>query len=127
VPWAAHLFDAQCKPAAKHPAALTAPTSFDNKEGTSSMANTSSAQKAARQSARRTAVNKARRSRLRSTVRDVEAAIAAGDKAAAEQALKAAEPIMMRSAQKGVIHKKTMSRKVSRLAARIKSIGAAAS
>ncbi|HWV82622.1 MAG TPA: 30S ribosomal protein S20 [Hyphomicrobiaceae bacterium] len=91
------------------------------------MANTSSAQKAARQTARRTAVNKARRSRLRTTVRDVEAAIAAGDKAAAEQALKAAEPVMMRSAQKGVVHKKTMSRKVSRLAARIKSIGAAAS
>lgn len=91
------------------------------------MANTSSAQKAARQTARRTAVNKARRSRLRSTVRDVEAAIAAGDKAAAEQALKAAEPVMMRSAQKGVVHKKTMSRKVSRLAARIKSIGAVAS
>jgi len=91
------------------------------------MANTSSAQKAARQAARRTAVNKARRSRLRSTVRDVEAAIAAGDKSAAEQALKAAEPVMMRSAQKGVVHKKTMSRKVSRLAARIKTIGAAAS
>lgn len=91
------------------------------------MANTSSAQKAGRQTARRTAVNKARRSRLRSTVRDVEAAIAAGDKTAAEQALKAAEPIMMRSAQKGVVHKKTMSRKVSRLAARIKSIDAAAS
>ncbi len=91
------------------------------------MANTSSAQKAARQTARRTAVNKARRSRLRSTVRDVEVAIAAGDKAAAEKALKAAEPVMMRSAQKGVVHKKTMSRKVSRLAARIKSIDAAAS
>jgi small subunit ribosomal protein S20 len=90
------------------------------------MANTSSAQKAARQTARRTATNKARRSRLRSTVRSVEAAIAAGDKTAAEQALKAAEPLMMRSAQKGVVHKKTMSRKVSRLAARIKSIGAAA-
>lgn len=90
------------------------------------MANTSSAQKAARQAARRTAVNKTRRSRLRSTVRNVEVAIAAGDKAAAEQALKAAEPVMMRSAQKGVTNKKTMSRKVSRLVARIKTIGAAA-
>jgi small subunit ribosomal protein S20 len=90
------------------------------------MANTSSAKKAERQTARRTAANKSRRSRLRSTVRNVEAAIVAGDKAAAEQALKAAEPVMMRSAQKGVVHKKTMSRKVSRLAARIKTIGAAA-
>jgi small subunit ribosomal protein S20 len=91
------------------------------------MANTSSAQKAARQTLRRTEVNKARRSRLRSTVRAVETAIAAGDKAAAETALKAAEPLMMRSAQKGVVHKKTMSRKVSRLASRVKSVGAGAS
>jgi small subunit ribosomal protein S20 len=60
-------------------------------------------------------------------VRTVETAIAAGDKTAAEQALKAAEPLMMRAAQKGVVHKKTMSRKVSRLAARVKSIGAGAS
>ncbi len=91
------------------------------------MANTKSAQKAARVTARRTEINKAQRSRLRSTVRTVETAIAAGDKVAAEQALKAAEPVMMRAAQKGVVHKKTMSRKVSRLAARVKSIGAPAS
>jgi small subunit ribosomal protein S20 len=91
------------------------------------MANTSSAQKAARQTLRRTEVNKTRRSRLRSTVRAVESAIATGDKSAAETALKAAEPLMMKSAQKGVVHKKTMSRKVSRLAARVKSIGATAS
>jgi small subunit ribosomal protein S20 len=89
------------------------------------MANTKSAQKAARQTIKRTEINKARRSLLRTTVRSVEAAIATGDKAAAETALKAAEPVMMRSAQKGVVHKKTMSRKVSRLAARIKTIGAA--
>jgi small subunit ribosomal protein S20 len=126
-PWAAHLFDAQRKPVAKDPAGFYCADQLRQQGRTSSMANTSSAQKAARQTARRTAVNKARRSRLRTTVRDVEAAIAAGDKAAAEQALKAAEPVMMRSAQKGVVHKKTMSRKVSRLAARIKSIGAAAS
>ena len=90
------------------------------------MANTKSAQKAARQAIKRTEVNKARRSRLRSTVRAVETAIDAGDKSAAETALKAAEPVMMKSAQKGVVHKKTMSRKVSRLAARIKSIDATA-
>ncbi len=90
------------------------------------MANTKSAQKAARVTTRRTEINKAQRSRLRSTMRTVETAIAAGDKAAAEQALKAAEPVMMRAAQKGVVHKKTMSRKVSRLGARVKSIGASA-
>ena len=89
------------------------------------MANTKSAQKAARQAIKRTEVNKARRSRLRSTMRAVETANDSGHKSAAETALKAAEPLMMKSAQKGVVHKKTMSRKVSRLAARIKSIGAA--
>lgn len=89
------------------------------------MANTKSAQKAARQAIKRTEVNKARRSRLRSTMRAVETAIDSGDKSAAETALKAAEPLMMKSAQKGIVHKKTMSRKVSRLAARIKTIGAA--
>lgn len=88
------------------------------------MANTSSAQKAARQTERRTAVNKARRSRMKSTVRDVEEAISAGDQSKAQAALKAAEPILMRTAQKGIVHKKTMSRKVSRLAARIKGMGA---
>ena len=91
------------------------------------MANTSSAQKAARQTLRRTEVNKNRRSRLKSTVRAVETAIAAGDKAAAETALKVAEPLMMKSAQKGVVHKKTMSRKISRLATRVKTIGDGAS
>ena len=91
------------------------------------MANTSSAQKAARQTLRRTEVNKNRRSRLKSTVRAVETAIAAGDKAAAETALKVAEPLMMKSAQKGVVHKKTMSRKISRLATRVKTIGVGAS
>ncbi len=126
-PWAVHLFDAQNgrrDPISGGPG-LRGSASTSRKDDR--MANTSSAQKAARQTVRRTDVNKTRRSRLRSTVRSVEAAIAAGDKAAAEQALKAAEPVMMRSAQKGVVHKKTMSRKVSRLAARIKSIDAAAS
>ena len=88
------------------------------------MANTSSAKKAARQTISRTAVNKARHSELKTGVRKVEEAIAAGDKAAAESALKLAEPLLVRTAQKGVIHKRTASRKVSRLAARVKSIGA---
>jgi len=86
------------------------------------MANTSSAQKAARQMIRRTEVNKARRSRVKSDVRSVEEAIASGDKKKAEAALKAAEPVLVRTAQKGMMHKKTASRKVSRLAKRVKAM-----
>jgi small subunit ribosomal protein S20 len=87
------------------------------------MANTKSARKAARVITRRTEVNKARRSGMRSTVRTVEAAIKSGDRKAAEAALKAAEPQMMRAAQKGVMHKKTASRKVSRLSHQIAKLG----
>ncbi len=87
------------------------------------MANTSSAKKAARQMVRRTNVNKARRTRMKSTVRSVEEAIASGDKAKAAAALKAVEPVLVRTAQKGIMHKKTASRKVSRLTARIKAMG----
>lgn len=83
------------------------------------MANTKSAQKAARQMVRRTAVNKARGTRMKTEVRNVEEAIATGDKAAAIAALKAAEPVLVRTGQKGVIHKKTASRKVSRLTKRV--------
>jgi small subunit ribosomal protein S20 len=86
------------------------------------MANTSSAKKATRKIARRTAVNKNRRSRMRSYVRKVEEALASGDKAAAEAAFKAAQPELMRAATKGVLHKNTASRKVSRLAQRVKSL-----
>jgi small subunit ribosomal protein S20 len=86
------------------------------------MANTSSAKKAARQMVRRTEINKARRSRHKSTVRGVEEAIASGNKDVAAAALKAAEPIMMRSANKGVAAKKAVSRKVSRLTARLKKM-----
>lgn len=86
------------------------------------MANTSSAKKATRVSARRAVINKNRVSRVRSTVRKVEEALASGDKAAAELALKAAEPELMRGAQKGVVHKNAASRKVSRLAKRVKAI-----
>ena len=83
------------------------------------MANTTSAKKATRKIARRTEVNKARRSRMRTFLRKVEEAIASGDKAVAAEALKAAQPEIMRAAQEGVVHKNTASRKVSRLAHRI--------
>jgi small subunit ribosomal protein S20 len=88
------------------------------------MANTSSAKKATRKIVRRTAVNKARRSRVRTFLRMVEEAIGAGDKAAAEAALKVVQPELMRAAQKGVLHRNTASRKVSRLSSRVKSLGA---
>lgn len=86
------------------------------------MANTTSAKKAARKTIRRTQINKARRSRMRTEVRKVEEAIAAGQKNAALQALTAAEPILVRTAQKGVIHKNAASRKVSRLTARVRGM-----
>jgi small subunit ribosomal protein S20 len=88
------------------------------------MANTKSAKKAARVAARRTAINKARRSRMRTFMRKVEEAISAGDKSVAEDALRSAQPEVMRSAQKGIIHKNTASRKISRLSARIRQLGA---
>lgn len=86
------------------------------------MANTSSAKKNVRKMARKTAVNKARRSMVRSTLRRVEDAIAVGDKAAANEALKLAEPAMMRAVSKGVFHKNTASRKISRLNKRVKAL-----
>lgn len=86
------------------------------------MANTSSAKKAIRKMARRTEVNKSRRSRMRGFIRKVEEAIESGDKAAASQALKAAQPEIMRSAQKGVVHKNTAARKISRLSSRVNAI-----
>ena len=86
------------------------------------MANTKSAKEATRRTIRRTKINKARHSRVKSYVRNVEEAIAAGNKSAAQQALKLAEPILVRTAQKGVMHKKTASRKVSRLTARVKAM-----
>jgi small subunit ribosomal protein S20 len=87
------------------------------------MANTKSARKAVRVIARRTEINKARRSRLRSFVGKVEDAITAGDRAKAVAALKEAEPVIMRSAQKGVVHKNAASRKVSRLTERVAKLG----
>jgi small subunit ribosomal protein S20 len=83
------------------------------------MANTKSAQKAARQMVRRTEINKSRRTKLKTEVRAVEDAITKGDKPAAVAALKVAEPILIRTAQKGVLHARTASRKVSRLTIRV--------
>jgi small subunit ribosomal protein S20 len=86
------------------------------------MANTKSAQKAVRKIARRTAVNKSRRSQMRTYVRKVEEAIAAKDASAAAEALRGAEPLVARAAQKGILHKNTASRKISRLAKRVKAL-----
>jgi len=88
------------------------------------MANSPQARKRVRQTARRTAVNKARRSRIRTYLRRVEEAIASGDQAAARVALKEAQPELMRGASKGVVHKNTASRKLSRLNHRIKAMSA---
>ena len=88
------------------------------------MANTTSAKKAARKITRRAKANGNRIARVRTYVRKVDEAIASGDKQAASQALRAAQPELMRAASKGVLHKRTASRKVARLAARVKSLGA---
>lgn len=88
------------------------------------MANTTSAKKATRKIARRTEINKSRRSRVRTYIRKVEEAIASGDATAAAEALRAAQPEIQRAAVKGVVHRNTASRKVSRLAARVKAISA---
>ncbi len=87
------------------------------------MANTKSAKKAARQSVRRTVVNKARRSRLRGVVRKVEEAISAGDRPRALAAMAEAEPVIIRAAQKNVVHRNAARRKVSRLVHRIAGLG----
>lgn len=87
------------------------------------MANTPQAKKRARQNEARFAVNKARRSRIRTFLRKVEEAITSGDKEAATTALRDAQPEMMRGVTKGVFHKNTVARKMSRLSARVKAIG----
>jgi len=89
------------------------------------MANTIQAKKRIRQNLRRAAVNKSRVSRIRTFIRKVEDALKAGDAEAAKTALVAAQPEIMRGATKGVLHKKTASRKVSRLAQRVKELAAA--
>ena len=88
------------------------------------MANTVSAKKAVRKIARKTAINRDRKSKMRSYVRRVDEAIAAGDQAAAEAALKDAQPLIMRAANAGIVHKNAASRKVSRLAHKVKALGA---
>ena len=89
------------------------------------MANTPSAKKAVRKIERRTAVNRARRSRVRTFLRKVEDAIKTGDAAAARAALLAAEPELMRAVSKGVVHKNTGARKISRLSRRVKALAQA--
>ncbi len=89
------------------------------------MANTPQSKKRARQLERRTAVNKARRSRIRTFLRKVEEAIAGGNAEIAREALKNAQPELMRGVTKGVIHKNTAARKMSRLSARVKALATA--
>ena len=86
------------------------------------MANSPQAKKRARQADRRAEVNKARRSRIRTFLRNVEETIESGDKEAATAALRAAQPELMRGVTKGIFHKNTASRKVSRLTARVKAM-----
>lgn len=88
------------------------------------MANTSSAKKAIRVMARKTAINKTRRSRVRTFMRKLEEAITAGNYETATEALRSTQAEMMRAAQKGIFHKKTASRKISRLSKRVKALSA---
>lgn len=86
------------------------------------MANTDQSKKRARQSEARYAINKARRSRIRTFLRKVEEALASGDQSVAADALKAAQPELARGVTKGVLHKNTVARKMSRLASRVKAL-----
>ena len=86
------------------------------------MANTPQSKKRARQNARRLAVNKARRSRIRTHLRNVESAITSGDQNAAQEALRQAQPELMRGVTKGIYHKNTATRKMSRLSSRVKAM-----
>ena len=86
------------------------------------MANHASAKKRIRQTGRRTAVNRARMSRIRTFTKRVELALEAGDKEAAEAALKAAQPELQRGVSKGVLHKNTVARKLSRLSVRVNAL-----
>ena len=86
------------------------------------MATHKSAEKRIRQTAKRTAINRARQSRVRTFVKKVETAIATGDKTAAQTALRSAQPELHRAVSKGVMHRNTVARKLSRLAARINAL-----
>jgi small subunit ribosomal protein S20 len=86
------------------------------------MANSAQAKKRARQIERRTEVNKARRSRIRTYLKKVDEALESGDKGIAQQALKVVQPELMRGVSKGIMHKNTASRKMSRLSSRVKAL-----
>ena len=86
------------------------------------MANTASAKKAVRKIARRTAVNRSRRSQMRTFLKKVEEALVAGDASGAKTALANAEPVVMRASQKGIVHKNTAARRISRLTKRVKAM-----
>ncbi len=88
------------------------------------MANSPGSKKRARQIVRRTEVNKSRKTRIRTYLRKVEEAIAGGDQKVAQEALKAAQPELMRGVTKGLYHKNTASRKMSRLSGRVKAMSA---
>jgi small subunit ribosomal protein S20 len=88
------------------------------------MANTPQSKKRARQAERRQDINKARRSRIRTYLRKVEEAIASGKQDVAAAALREAQPELARGVSKGVVHKNTAARKMSRLAARVKALSA---
>ena len=103
---------------------LCAPNVIHTRERQSPMANTVQSKKRARQGERRAAVNKARRSRIRTFLRKLEEALASGNRDAATEALRAAQPELMRGVTKGVMHKNTAARKMSRLSARVKALGA---
>ena len=90
------------------------------------MANHKSAKKRIIRNAKRAEINKGRISRIRTSIKKVELAIDTGDHASAQQALKEAQPEIMRGVTKGVLHKNTASRKMSRLSARVKAVGATA-
>jgi small subunit ribosomal protein S20 len=88
------------------------------------MANSPASKKRARQAEARAEINKTRRSRMRTFIRRVEEAIASGDFTNAAEALRAAQPVIMRSVTRGVLHKSTASRKISRLSGRVKALNA---
>lgn len=87
------------------------------------MANTLQSKKRIRRNERRAEINKSRVSRIRTSIRKVDEAIAAGEQVAAAEALKAAQPEIMRGVTKGVLHKNTAARKISRLAKSVKALG----
>jgi small subunit ribosomal protein S20 len=88
------------------------------------MANHKSAKKRIRRNAKRALINGARMSRIRTFVKKVETAIASGDAAVAREALRVAQPEIQRGVTRGVVHRNTASRKISRLAARVKALAA---